>query len=702
MRRNLWRITVALMLSIGGFMGTQYWFENSKDKTVARNRVSMAQLSHAVNEVQRKAVQRVIWESISKNDELYAGEALRTAPNAEAQILFKSGTVVRLAPDSLIVLEENAKGVRLDFLSGNMFIQNENKTDSLTVSTGQGDIDLKSVDLSLSKVAGGTVHLDIHSGSAEINQGQKKTLLTQQQSLSLSGKGIQVDNDHLKLLTPAPGQTQFLSHQQPLLLSWRPLPPGYMVEVELGKSRQQLNKSKRAPLLGSLGSAPLPIKPGAWQIRLTARDTKGQRPTLTSQVTSFQVEAKTPPQLTEPAADARVTVLPVDRRVTFHWVNRHQFQSQTFELTDDQNFKNIKNRAELSGELSTHQLPLENGIYYWRVTGKLKSEGLVSSILMFSVDTEKGVPQPALVFPADKSHHSLAQVRSSGLNFQWENGRENAKSIFKLEQKSGATWKTIRNQSTEASLLSLKEFTAGTFRWHVVALPEPPATKPVLSKVFEFNVEPTPILEWAHPAPSLQYEFTGAAPSLSLAWKAWTPPAGVEIKYRYQIAGQSESLDTSNARLTKQTSFSVNLESEGHYQARVEALTIDDHLLAQSAVKLIQVKRQVLLPAPQWGTATPDVIQSDSKGNLQVDWMAVDGAKHYLLILESAKGKVVKQSEILRTTASLTELQPGEYSVRLKSVDARLRPGPDSEIRKIIVPTPLKMRAPKIKLMKVK
>src|SRR6185437_15575918 len=105
------------------------------------------------------------------------GEAIRTAPNADAQLFFmKSKTTVHLDPDSLIVLEKNNSGLSLDFLQGNMFVQSSAQGhDGLTLKTGNGEIKLKSADLSLSKAQNGHVQLEMHRGVAELQQGSKKT-----------------------------------------------------------------------------------------------------------------------------------------------------------------------------------------------------------------------------------------------------------------------------------------------------------------------------------------------------------------------------------------------------------------------------------------------------------------------------------------------------------------------------------------------
>ncbi len=83
-------------------------------------------------------------------------------------------------------------------------------------------------------------------------------------------------------------------------------------------------------------------------------------------------------------------------------------------------------------------------------------------------------------------------------------------------------------------------------------------------------------------------------------------------------------------------------------------------------------------------------------------WEQVEGAKHYLMVLESQDGKVVDKKEISRTTASFSKLKPGQYKIRLKSVDELKRPSAEDSHKDLVVPTMSDIKAPKIKNMKVK
>jgi hypothetical protein len=174
------------------------------------------------------------------------------------------------------------------------------------------------------------------------------------------------------------------------------------------------------------------------------------------------------------------------------------------------------------------------------------------------------------------------------------------------------------------------------------------------------------------------------------------PPANYRYKVTPKAGGEAEW------HTTKQTLFDIPVASEGEYDAVVEAVNAKGQTIAQTETRTFKVKRRPLLPAPQWAQNTPETIKSDAKGNLSLNWQEVDGAQHYLMILENEDGKVVEQKEVTRTTASLNRLKPGQYKVKLKSVDSLKRPGLESPAKPVVVPSLSDIRAPKIKQMKVK
>jgi hypothetical protein len=698
MNRNLKRMLLAFFMSASSFTATVFWFNSGKQIAENSDREPVASLSESLNDVQRKPVQRVIWESVSKNDSLFAGEAIRTASDADAKILLvKSGTLIHLEADSLIVLEENAKGISLDFLEGNISVAAaEGAADGdLTLKAGAGEINLKNADVSLSKQQSGEVNMAVYKGQAELQQGQQKIVLDKEKTATMSDKGLELDKDRLQILWPRAGESVLLnlSKGEKLDVKFKPLPAGYKVSAEWGPSRNKLSPLELSAA-GESGKISFDGKSGKWFLKLTGTSDNPDQPQLASLVISVDVGAQTAPSPMEPTAQDPV-VTEGGAPVAFRWMNRHQYESQILEVASDAKFKNIVSKKVFNDATMSHTEPLAEGVYYWRVTGFLKAQGktqpLVSTITRFSVQATWKMDPPALTAPADQQRLAFSDVQRDGVRLKWQ-APSGVKRFKVLVQ--GKDGKTIAERELEATVIKLAGLKPGHYQWTVSSLnTEDHSARP--SQTYHFDVEDLAKMEWNDSA--AVYEYPSSQPSLRVQWKPVAEAAG----YRYYV--KPVDSDTVPAwRQTQEVFFEAALPRDGEYVTAVEAVDANGQPLAQSAARTMGIKQRMLLPAPRWAKGTPETLEADGNGDLSFSWEEVPGADHYIMNVETELGKPVSEKNISRTTASLNGLHPGVYKIRLRSVDSLQRPGTSNKARPMTVPATSGITAPKFKKMKVK
>jgi len=709
MKRNLKRLALALIISTSCFAATVIWFESGKTSANRGDRAPIARLYESTDDVQRKPLKRVIWESVSKNDDLFAGEAVRTNANSEAKIkLLASGTVIHLESDSLVVLEENEFGLSLDFLQGNMFVTSagtgsgsEGAADGLTLKTGTGEVKVNSADMSMSRDQSGKVNMAVFKGQAELQQGSQKVALDKDKSASFSEQGLSVDKDHMQILWPVAGESVLLNlaRGEKLDVAFKPLPKGYVVSAEWGASRTALRPLGNAAA-GEDGKVSITGKSGRWFVRLRAKSNDPAFPPLASSVVPVVIGPKSPPALAEPKNAAAVLKENPQAPVVFRWINRHQLESQILEIAGDAQFKTIKGKETFDGAATNHSAALADGHYFWRVTGFLKTkdktEALSSAPSAFSVQSTWELKPPAPAWPLEGQRLSFMDAQKSGISFKWQAPPGIRRYAILVQRKNTSGTQTLIEKELEATMVKITDTKPGTYQWRVSSI-DPKGGAPKSSEVITFTVDDMPKLEWAE-APAV-YEYPTPTPSLRAQWK---PLADAAASYRFHVESGDFAGGETPWQSTKQNQFDIPLKADGQYQAVVEALNAAGQVIAQSDPKLFTVQRRPLLPAPQWTQNTPDILKSDAKGNLSFGWEQVEGAQHYLMILENDEGQIVEKKEIARTTASFTRLTPGQYKVRLKSVDTLRRPGEESSSKKLIVPSISDIQAPKIKNMKVK
>ena len=246
------RLLFALIISSSGFASSWFWYNKTSQITLnSSDKKPIATLIAYNKFVKRRPISRSIWESISRDDSLYAGEAIKTLDDSDAKIKFNgSETVIELEPNSLIVLEESKGSVALNFLKGNMFLKSAGKSKSnLTIKAGKNKIDVANASLSLSQTKKGDVDLDVYKGKASLVQKNGKNLeVSKKNSGTLDRNGLSVSKEKLVITYPNAGDNIYYtpSKKEPLRIKWKKLPKGYTVYVATGKRRRRTDE--RSPV----------------------------------------------------------------------------------------------------------------------------------------------------------------------------------------------------------------------------------------------------------------------------------------------------------------------------------------------------------------------------------------------------------------------------------------------------------------------
>lgn len=704
MNRNIKRVAFALIISAGSFLGTVLWFNSGQQEAVITDREPVALLNESTNEVQRKPVQRVIWENVTKNESLYAGEAIRTTSTAEAKIrLLKSGTVIHLEPDSLVVLEENEKGLSLDFLEGNLYVQSsgDGKSDNITLKSGASEVKLNSADLSLSREQSGAVNMAVYKGQAELQQGGKKIALDKESSATLSSSGLSVDKDRIQVLSPTPGEAVLLNlvRNEQLEVSFKPVAAGYKIGIEWGASRSQL-KPLEVTANGETGKLNFETKSGKWFMRLVAKSEDPNLPPMSSNVMPINIGPKSAPTLVEPNAGEPVIKGKADGPIAFRWINRHKFVSQVFEVASDQSFQKIVVRKDIADQSTKLEHVLPEGAYFWRVTGFVESQGkkeaLVSPVASFTAQDKWELRAPQLAWPNNKQLLTYVSTQKEGVLLKWQAPMGVKKFDVLVRKKKDGKWENFAQSTLDVSVYRMIDPQPGAYQWRVSSRhPENESKKD--SEVWSFNIGDMPKVDWAEAAPL--YEYSTPTPTLRAQWK---PSDRGPSSYRYKVVAKGSDASSVDWQTTKDTFFEAPVAGEGEYVTFVEALNDKAQTVAQSDGKTFNVKKFLLLPAPNWAQNTPETLQTDAKGNLSFAWEQVNGADHYIMSLEDGNGKTVEKRKVTRTTASVNRLRPGQYKVLLRTVDSQKRIGDKVNTKPLVVPDTSDINAPKIKSIKVK
>lgn len=465
MNRAISRIIVSLVLSIAGALGTHLWFlDANKNGAPEIDGRPVARLLSVNSDVQRKPLQRLIWQDVGENEILHHGDQLKTGDLASAKVeFFESDAVIDLEPGSLITIERTDDKVAIDFLEGHLFLVSEGK--------GAG-FELKS---------GGQIVKDVSGAiaAADPAAGEVVTATTSQASLPM-----------ISMISPSANAEFHVDPEniQPIEWKWASgLPANLEIELEIGKSRSSLEKVSEGIQRSEQGIS-LAMKPGDYYWKIIARDPANESANPDSRsstkVFRLKVHPKRPPLLTGPAQNSILKAEGVVKGILFEWSNPAQLKNLVLEVARSPDLKDEKKLIDVSSQLRRNVRELEPGTYYWRVTGYMGKDRLPVSSEISKFELKKEVeasasaagprepasrPKPLLRPPAlAVDIPNPVQARKNGsFQMKWAPVPEASKYVLEVIDKNGGV---VRSEETQTTNAELKGLSPGQFQVRVHAI----------------------------------------------------------------------------------------------------------------------------------------------------------------------------------------------------------------------------------------
>lgn len=361
--RNILLVAICcLVISSGLLLDDSWLFQLGNDSDQLEH---IGDIEVSEKDVRRRHKTNFTWTPIKVGSNVYQGDSIYTGKDSIAKIITQKGEEIRVAANSLVVINSKADGINLDISFGSvkgrvdkgkkLTISNNNTITELTGSNALIEVDAGSGENVVVNVIEGEVNLKTNNGTQLLRKNQVKTL---------TPENTVEDFNKIEFITPVTNTKIRTGVNDEIDFVWTSKKPLKNIEVKVAldkdftkvlyKSNSEMNKKQIRNLPKD--------KPLYWQV--TSKESK-------SDISQFVIVGDIPPDPVYPKTGEH---LYFDRTqsseqgldVNLVWEANSYAENFEVQISNNQYFDNIIKTIS-SKDSSTFTGKLMSGEYYWRV-----------------------------------------------------------------------------------------------------------------------------------------------------------------------------------------------------------------------------------------------------------------------------------------------------------------------------------------------
>ena len=433
-------ITV-VVLSLLVIFASSFLFVKNLNRTFSRNdKTPVATVTFKYKSVQRKFLDRAVWDRPQQNSPVYNGDTIRTSPEAEATLYFVDRNVVELGSSTMIQVFVNNDESRIDLTNGLVSVETSDSSNMLISSENTTAKISKGSSFRADKSGEGNLQLVVERGEAAVTgqDGAEKTELLTQGAVIQTG--IQTP-----LVVVSPGKNVRLLNQSgngtDVAFQWQSsLPAAEELILETSPLSNFSDEVQKYTLTG-LTEYTLAKQNRSFYWRLYSA-AAGSETAVNAQSGKVNIIAAPAPVLLEPAVESQYAYTAAPPAIRFLWEGNSLVASYLLEVADNPELKN----PQLSRFVNTQSLTLSDfaeGTWYWRVTPRylinVENAPESSKTAFFHIEKQSAAAEeaPQVLFPQATAETSSGK----GMFFAWKNISETKS--YRLKVAKDAQMKTV-------------------------------------------------------------------------------------------------------------------------------------------------------------------------------------------------------------------------------------------------------------------
>lgn len=678
-----------------------FLFIRDLTKTLTRNdKTPVATVTYKHKIVQRKFVDRAVWDRPAQNSPVYNGDTIRTASGSEATLYFAGGgnaveigsnTMIQVfipegeeEEQAVIDLNEGAVSVqtagskmRVNSQTGSVTVekdsalhaaQSENETLTLAVEKGEAALIRNNADTAAASEEDETGPAEVLKEGAIIKAAPQSDNPTANEN-TVTGENTAAAS--LTMIQPAP-KSKILNQNTDgkgvtVPFRWNSsFPKDESLVFETSQSKKFRQGVKTFTIKGRT-ELDAEFKTGVTYWRLySAKEGSGSPSAASGRISVLQAA---PPEPLLPKAAARYFYKEIAPSVQFSWTGNEQAVSYLLEAADNAEFNNpafkktvYSNAVTLNG--------MTEGSWYWRVTPQylIRTAEPIrpSRVSSFTIEKHTALPVPEPLYPKAVAD----TANSENLSFSWKIVDEAAKYKLLVSQSADMS-NPIINETVKGNYFEVKNAAKalpnGDYYWQVVGINENGTVltegKPVKLKTTDSAAK----LQSVFPPDGYTIADT-LCQDIRFTWKT-----NLTTEQRFQVSASEDfsapavDIKTLNASMT-----GIQLEV-GTWYWRIISNTEGRKI--ESSVKKVIIAPP--LDKPELIDVSNRIIVAPNKTN-KFKWTAVKGADYYQIKIKHPHRDAVPVYENLFITKTeielnLEDIKDGAYIITVQGFASSTR-----------------------------
>ncbi|UTC83170.1 FecR domain-containing protein [Treponema denticola] len=650
---------VLISLLIAG--STAFLFWKNLNKTLDRDKPSIAIVSYKEKSVQRKFIDRAVWDRPAQYSHVYNGDTIRTASNSEATIYFTDKSTVNVGENTMIQIfkPKDEKDVSVQISEGNVSVKTVDS--KMLVKSGNASVAIeKESVLHTSKSGENPIKIAVEKGEASVSkpanvQAENPSESVLEPSVLKAGTVLVEDGKpSITMISPSSSEKIFNFNKDgeavDVLFSWQSsFPETEDLIFEISPTRNFNADTEKVQLKG-LNKLQRSISSGNIYWRLYS-STLGPED-ISAANGKLNIADAPPPKLLEPVLNEEFSYINDLPAIRFSWEGNSAASNYLIELSDNDSFKNPK-ISRIINTSSVNLNGIENGKWYWRVVPNYITEEdffQTSETGVFYVQQAKN--KETIVLSGFQNMSKTPE--GSKVFFSWPSVPEAKKYNFRVftdENMSNIVFEKVLT----SNYFEIKDFEktlpSSGYYWNIEALDKNEISL-VLSKPEKLKIDGEEIFVRSIFPPDGYIIADSFCKDTRFTWKTNTTD-----EYFFQVSSSQDfnKLEV-DKKVTGSSAEGISLEN-GEWYWRVLAKNKNDSIKSETK-KLIIVPP---LPKPEFINLKNKIIILP-KGENKFKWTQVPEADYYQFRItpEGLNQKPVYENSYITGT---------EIDVDIKSID---------------------------------